>query len=385
MGRVPHSECLAAHTPSFPTLYMPPKTTIWPRGPHTEGKHRVLRHYLDAWLPILGSWNGRILFVDGFAGPGEYGGGEDGSPIIAMKALIEHSSRNVIRSEVVFFFIESDRARADHLSRLVDALKPHLPPNAKATVICGEFDESMTEVLNRLDEQRKAMAPAFVMIDPFGVSGTPMRVIERIMKNQRCEVYISFMYENMNRFLESDEFQPHLDELFGTREWRDAASLQGEERRQRLYALYSACLKRAGARHVVHFDLYEGNRMVYGIFFGTQHATGCDRMKQAIWKVAPFGDFCFRGSRDNQLTLGVDQASFARLEEALCHEFGTRGWVTVDAVQDYVASDRVEYHTGQLKKQVLKPMEAAGRIEIDESSRKRRSTYPAGTRLRFRC
>jgi len=37
--------------------------------------------------------------------------------------------------------------------------------------------------------------------------------------------------------------------------------------------------------------------------FGTHHHTGCDRMKQAIWKVAPFGDFAFRASRSGQLPL----------------------------------------------------------------------------------
>jgi hypothetical protein len=34
--------------------------------------------------------NGRILFVDGFAGPGRYLDGEDGSPLIALKTLLDH-------------------------------------------------------------------------------------------------------------------------------------------------------------------------------------------------------------------------------------------------------------------------------------------------------
>ena len=78
---------------------MPPKDTVWERDPHTEGKHLVLRHYLNAWLPILGSWNGRIVFLDGFAGPGEYKGGEDGSPIVALKAFAEHAHKGVIKAE----------------------------------------------------------------------------------------------------------------------------------------------------------------------------------------------------------------------------------------------------------------------------------------------
>ena len=57
--------------------------TLWPLEPQTLGKHLVLRNYLNGWFPILGRWNDRLLFVDGFAGPGEYDGGEKGSPCCA--------------------------------------------------------------------------------------------------------------------------------------------------------------------------------------------------------------------------------------------------------------------------------------------------------------
>ena len=72
---------------------MPPKTPLWPLEPHTRGKHLVLKSYLDAWFPIMGSWNGRILFIDGFAGPGEYEGGEEGSPLIALRSLKDHHAQ----------------------------------------------------------------------------------------------------------------------------------------------------------------------------------------------------------------------------------------------------------------------------------------------------
>ena len=75
---------------------MPPKTTIWKLEPHTLGKHLVLRAYLDAWLPILGRGRKRILFIDGFAGPGEYIDGEEGSPLIALNSLSEHQSKTNI-------------------------------------------------------------------------------------------------------------------------------------------------------------------------------------------------------------------------------------------------------------------------------------------------
>ena len=41
-------------------------STIWEIEPHTEAKHEILEKYLNAWLPIMTRWNGRILYIDGF-------------------------------------------------------------------------------------------------------------------------------------------------------------------------------------------------------------------------------------------------------------------------------------------------------------------------------
>ena len=88
-----------------------PHDTIWRLDPHTLGKHKVLREYLNQWFPIMGMTNRKILFIDGFAGPGEYLDGEPGSPIIAIDSFLEHKSRNLITAEVGFVFIEENRAR----------------------------------------------------------------------------------------------------------------------------------------------------------------------------------------------------------------------------------------------------------------------------------
>jgi three-Cys-motif partner protein len=287
---------------------MPPEKTLWALEPHTRGKHKVLREYLNAWFPILGMGkaNQRILFIDGFAGPGVYEGGEEGSPLIALRALKEHSALGKIHAEVVYLFIEQDKERAMHLKTLVEAWKPELPDRCHVRVIQGSFDATMTDALNYLDTQAQQLAPAFVMIDPFGVRGTPMSVIERILRNPRSEVYISFMYESINRFKVTSEFMPHLDALFGCSEWRNGLGIEDSEaRKDFFYGLYESQLRSAGARYVLHLDLYEGSRLVYAIFFATKHPTGCDKMKQAIWKVAPFGDFAFHGTKSGQLTLGL--------------------------------------------------------------------------------
>ena len=344
----------------------------------------ALRNYLVAWLPILGSSVGRILFVDGFAGPGEYEGGEEGSFLVALRAFVEHKARHVIKGEVRFIFIESDHARVEHLRKVVEPWRQRLPPSSAVEVIEGKFDDTMSATLDSLDAQAKHLAPTFVMIDPFGVSGTPMAVVRRILKNPKAEIYVSFMYEAINRFKATPEFEQHLTDLFGCEAWRAGIDIHNPlARRDFFYGLYEQQLRQAGAQHVVHFDLYEGNRLVYAIFFATKNWVGADRMKQAIWKVAPFGDFAFHGTHSAQLTLGLEAADYTPLKKALRQQFGTKGWVGIERAREFVGSDKTDYHTGQLRKGALVPMEVAHEIEVDETTRKKKRTYPDGTRLRF--
>ena len=362
---------------------MPPKTTTWPLEQHTRGKHMVLKNYMGAWLPILTSWNGRVLFIDAFAGPGEYSNGEHGSPVIALRALIDHRARNQIRSEVNYLFIEQNEARSKHLEEVLEEIQPMLPPKCNYEVINSTFDETLTKVLNSIDEQKARLAPAFVMIDPFGVSGTPMRVVGRILGNPKSEVYISFMHREMNRFKEHPNFERHLDELFGCSAWREGIDLtDGKEQKDFFYDLYKDQLKANGAQYVVRFELYEGEQLVYAIFFGTKNLEGCDKMKQAIWKVAPFGDFRFRGSQLGQLTFGDDLLDFSLLEKALQDRFASKEWQRIEDVEGFVKSDATDFHSGHLKRKTLTPMEKNGKIEVERPPG--RHGFVPGTRILFR-
>lgn len=362
---------------------MPPRSTLWALENHTRGKHLVLKNYMDAWLPIMRRYNGRVLFIDAFAGPGEYTGNEPGSPVIALRALIDHNAR--MNGEIRYIFIEKNVRRYEHLKTVLKNLKEQLPDNCKYRVINSTFDETLTEALNRIDEQNQRLAPSFVMIDPFGVSDTPMKTIGRILSNPKSEVYVSFMSRDINRFRKHANFERHLDDLFGCSDWRQGIGLpEGKERIAFFYDLYKSQLKAKGAKYVLHFELYEGNELVYAIFFGTGDLEGCDKMKQAIWKVAPFGDYRFRGSKLDQLTfLSDEMIDFTILAKTLHDEFKSKGWVKIDEVIDFVRSDATDFHSGHLKGSTLRPMEERGEIVVDSDSRKRKGTYPNGTMLRF--
>ena len=156
-----------------------------------------------------------------------------------------------------------------------------------------------------------------------------------------------------------------------------------EERKDFFYNLYRSQLKKHGAKYVVHFELYEGGRLIYAIFFGTKSLDGSDKMKQAIWKVNPFGDFKFRGARLCQFTLGDVFVDFSFLENDLLEQFASKGWQNIEDVVDFVKSDSTAFHSSHLKVKTLRPMEASGKVEVKSGTRKKKGTFPDGTLLRF--
>jgi len=357
-----------------------PKTTVWELDEHSKGKHIVLKRYLQAWLAILGTTHPRIAIIDGFAGPGEYTDGEDGSPIIALRALAEHTAP--ISAKVAFWFIEAKADRATNLERLVAPYGQSLADRATIVVSHGTFDEQLTGVLTDAAAKNLSLVPAFVMVDPFGISHTPMSVISQILKNEKSEVYISFMTDWIDRFKQEPEFEAHLEGLFGCDEWRGAMKLATpRERRRFLFDLYAARLKKAGAKHVVHFDLRRGATVVYSIFFATGSDVGCDKMKEAIWKADPAAGSAFIPANESALDLFTHDVG--RFEHEIVAYLKTSAeWVGMWRLEAWARSDRTHYHSGQLRP-ALKSLEKKGAIEVKPQTRKVRYTFPKGTMLRL--
>ena len=356
---------------------MPPSTVTWSLGPHTNGKHLVLKKYMQAWLPIMTRWNESVLFVDGFAGPGEYSGGEPGSPLIVLEALASHKYRDNMNASIRFLFIEQEEARATHLRDTIERQAFALPPTSRCDVISLPFDEAISQELDSTILARRPLPPAFVMIDPFGVAGVKMSTIARLLENPRTEVYVSFMYEPMTRFIDHQNFEPHLDELFGSDNWRGARGISDPDaRRAFLFDLFTHQLMAAGAAQVVHFELYEGNRLVYAIFFGTNSLEGCDKMKRAIWDVTDSSPYRFRGQNTAQMSFGEQLTDLTPFATELRNTFSPQGVVRIEDVVNFAKSAATIFHTGHLKQKTLTPMEKRGELSVVTSPRKRNSGYP---------
>lgn len=367
---------------------------VWPIEEHTRAKHELLRRYLAAWYPILASSgrHQRLVFIDGFAGPGIYESGEPGSPLIALQALTDHAHFDRwSATEFRFLFIEKEADRCHSLEEELESFwesRPGgRPANINITVVHGEFANVAREIVQSLRERGQDLAPTLAFIDPFGWSGVPMNLIADLLAFNHCEVLFNFMFDSVNRFVadERPEIAVHFQELFAAAEaeHKAAAALSGEMRKDYLSDLYARQLSNvAGFSYVRKFELVDvgRGRTAYYLMFGTRHRKGLQVMKEAMWALDPIMGVRFAGTAGDQAMLFEPEPDFGPLQSAILDRFSGRT-VSIDEIESFVIEE-TDYKASHFKRQVLSPFEKSGWIAC-VSDRRRRYTYPPGTVIRF--
>ena len=359
-----------------------PRQTVWSIEPHTAAKHELLKHYLGAWFPILASREGRIIFLDGFAGPGIYDDGQPGSPIVALRTLLDHSAfPRYSRCEFIFHFIEKDASRCDRLRIELRRFDP-LPANVKASTHLGEFQDMIEGVSESLSSRNRRLAPTLAFVDPFGVSGVPMDLISRFLDSPKCELFLILMVDHLNRFLSAEHMRSGRDSLFGTDDFSEVEAAPAGERIPLLVDLYKQQLCGvAKFQHALDFAMRRANGTVaYYVVYATRSITGVEKFKDAMWKVDPSTGSTFSDRHWNQGSLLTgSNVELSQLQRRLGDEFGGED-VSIERLEEFTLLD-TPFRKPHLSS-ALKSMEGRGTIVVARPEGSR-SGFKHGTQIHF--
>lgn len=334
-------------------------------------------------------YRGRVIFFDGFAGPGIYESGEPGSPIIALRTLLEHPQfEKWSKTEFLFVFFEPKKRRfaslTEQIGRLDDDLGG-LPSNVKIMKEQIAFVDGAKAILETLDG--KHIAPTFAFVDPFGFKGVPIDLICDLVSAPSCEVFFNFIADHVSRFIDhpNELIGASLEELFGTSDYQYASELAGEARLRFLHDLYKRQLHdRGGFEFVASFRmLNQRNKTPCWLFYGTRRIEGMKKMKDAMWKVDPAQGVRFSDRlAEQEVLLAEDHVDVGPLRAAIVQRF--RGeTVSVEQVERFVLAD-TPFSASHYNQRVLKPLEQDDEIVVVASQRKKRWSYPSGTVIHFR-
>jgi three-Cys-motif partner protein len=355
---------------------MPPKETIWAADEHTFAKHRLLRLYLDAWLPIMASRDRKLVLIDGFAGPGRYKGGQPGSPLVMLDAYVGHAQRglpHMSRVQLMYVFIDQDKRRFAHLRQELAEIT--LPTNVTVVPVEGSFDVEITKLLDGLPG---ALAPTFAFVDPFGYTDADLELSSRILGFPRCEVLIYMPFPFIARFVDEAAIAPALTRLYGDETWRQAQGLTWDQKIQTLHDAFLAALLRC-AKYARSFEIVgRAGTSGYHLFFATGHLRGLERMKEAMWKVDPIAGASFADSTTGgQLVLFENKPDLESLNRDVRAHFANRRFAIEEA--ETFTLEQTPFLTKHLRA-VLRSIEQQGCLSAAHPTKpRRRQTYPDGT------
>lgn len=304
----------------------------WPADLHTKAKHALYELYLSKWMPIMVTgWKANITYAEGFSGPGIYTDGAPGSPVIALRTLVNNPKiRTKVRDGGIrFIFIDHDQRCIDMLPGelakaalpvALDRLGEH---GVHVTVQKGDCEPTLEQVLTR---EKAWNRPILAVLDTWG-GGVSAALVGKFAY-PGSEVIITIQPQYFSRFADVTDIT-HGDGVFGDRDWREVSKQPSADKQRWLMGQYRESVRKAGFTHVLDFELVDTRGASLYLVFGTTHDLGLRKMKEAMWEVDPVAGMGYRDPRDPEqemldIAFEPQTAALERLifEHVRCHPAG---------------------------------------------------------------
>ena len=277
-------------------------TDLWNAEPHTLAKIEIVRRYLFLWFRILGTSSNRLVYIDGFSGPGRYLNSDESSPIAALtgaKAAFDELVRAQREpTEWFFYFIDDNPKFTSSLESVI--AETEWPDPFKYEVQTGTFDDKLRGVLDNIGKLPGGMPPTFAFIDPFGATGVPFTHVTEILKHRSCEVLINLDSDGIGRLVAAQSIEKnkdHLDAIFGGNMWKERLDPRAPmlDLCAQILALYKERLR---SLRQVDYSFAFAMRSTkatlnYHLVFASQRAIGLRKMKEAMKAVDKSGSYSF--------------------------------------------------------------------------------------------
>jgi len=280
-------------------------------------------------------------------------------------------------------FIDNDKRRIDHLNSELASLS--IPSNFSVNTVHDQFDNTLNGIFDDLAKQGANLAPTFAFIDPFGFKGVSFKLVERLLKNPKTEAFINIMMDSINRFIEHPDMviQKQVIDLFGTPKVLDVIKY-GHDRITELRLLYQNQLVNC-AKFVRYFEMRDkNNRVMYYLFFATNHHLGHARMKEAFWRVDKTSGYSFSDSTNPGQLILFNLNPSNNLAKDLCQHFkGNK--ISVAIIKNYLEDD-TPYIASHMH-EALQKLELDGQICVSpckaDGKKRRKNTYPENAIIEF--
>jgi len=160
------------------------------KKPWSRVKDTILDKYLDAYLKTIQDRRRPILLVDGFAGPGRFGDGSEGSPLIVLRRMAGTPKHKVDMSAL---FADSRQGHRDALASNIDAY-------IKIGAAAAPLSDCASAIARALE--LGSSRSLFFYLDPYGIADLDFEMLRSVFARgpaQSTEVLINFSFPTFMR------------------------------------------------------------------------------------------------------------------------------------------------------------------------------------------
>lgn len=356
-------------------------------------KTAIVSKYFRAWaqviVPSAKKHDGKIAYLDLFAGPGRYKDGTKSTPISVLEQAINDPD---FCDMLVAIFNDKDEENVQSLESAIEALPGINRLKYSPTVYHNEVGTEMVKLF-----QGMRLVPTLFFVDPWGYKGLSLDLVNAVLKDWGCDCIFFFNYNRINMGLANPIVKEHMDALFGEEradELRERLEpLSVSDRELAIIEELSEALAKAGQRYVLPFGFKNaaGTRTSHHLIFVTKHFRGYEIMKDIMAKESSCHDqgvpsFYYNPADKKYPVLFELSRPLDDLEELLLSDFAGK---TLTMREIYEQHSVGRPYIERNYKEVLSNLESVGRITSDPPAenrpfRKGQVTFAGHVRVTFK-
>lgn len=179
---------------------------------HSRAKVEFYEKYLERYLPImcLTKFVNTIYIYDVFCGKGVYENGGEGSPVRALRTIVETKKKYSTDTKIVLCLNDNKKQNIDSVKNYIAKEVPGYEQYCNvqfATLDAESLLDSLSDVLATTQSNERNL----LFIDPYGYKTIHKDILEKLMCNGKTEIILFLPVSFMHRFKDY-AFDPEASE-----------------------------------------------------------------------------------------------------------------------------------------------------------------------------
>ena len=261
---------------------------------HSRAKVEFYEKYLERYLPIMSltKFVSTINIYDVFCGRGVYENGGEGSPVRALKAIVEAKKKYPSSTTFILRLNDYDLNNIDSVKQYIAREIPDYKQYCEVKFASVDAECLLDNIANWLTKTKNDERN-LLFIDPYGYKTIHKDTIDNLMKNGKTEIILFLPVSFMHRFKEY-AFDPEAGESIAPlRKFTEDFFSEDHPIRNGAEEMnvhdYIDCLKEAfsfgGKYYTTSYQIERGKGKFFALFFMTSNLLGFEKILEVKWKL----------------------------------------------------------------------------------------------------